>query len=183
MPNLTIAGRAAAIADVQRSFLYEWMIPNINKMTNNVINQEGLVVRIKSAVLPGRSNEIITSVFMGTDQDFPGRIKFAKAIALSIDETEDQIVARAIHEWQQKIFNADPMSPNAGHAMGSKKDYTTKSILRMYKYNGEKLPFDWVMYNSWPSNMEDVTLDMTSSDKVSRTLTLSFDYWKLEKSR
>jgi hypothetical protein len=182
--NMTIAGRMAAIADVQRSYLWEWTIPDIKKVTSGIIDQEGLIVRVKNASLPGRSNEIITAVFMGTDQDFPSRIKFDKSVELTIDETEDQMVAKAIYEWQQNIFDIDPMSPTAGHSkVGSKKDYSTKSILRMYKFNGDKLPYDFVMYNSWPSAAAAVQLDMAATDALKRTLTLSFDYWKLEKSK
>jgi hypothetical protein len=184
MANFTIENRLGLIKDIARSWLYELIIPDIKTVTNNVIDQEGLIVRVKSAVIPGRSIELIESVYLGMKQLFPGKPSFTNSLALSIDETEDQIVLKAINEWQQNIFDIDNLSPTGGYSKKpNKRSMTTKVILRMYAYNGVKLPNDFVMYNCFPSSRDDITLSMESNDKVQVPLTLSFDFWKLEPSK
>ena len=95
--NFTIEGRLAAIEDIQRNFVFEVIIPNINIMTGGIMNQEALIIRAKTAAIPARGNDTIDSFFMGMKQLFPGRPNFSNTLSCTLDETEDQIVMRATH--------------------------------------------------------------------------------------
>lgn len=181
--NFSVEGRLGAIADIQRNFLFECSIPNIGAMTGGKIDQENLIIRTKTCSIPGRGNEEIESVFMGMRQWFPGRPTIPNKLTLSIDETEDMIIAQALYAWRQRIFDIDPASPTAGYSKATnKRAMSTTIILRMYKYNGVKLPNDIVFTNAWPSECPDIELAMTGNEKISYSVTFTYDYWLLKKS-
>lgn len=181
--NFTVEGRLGAIADIQRNFLFELIISDVGKMTNGKIDQENLIIRTKTAAIPGRGSEEIESFFMGLSQFFPGRPTIPKKLQVSIDETEDSLVTSALYAWRQKIFDIDPASATAGYSQAAnKRAMSTTAILRMYKYNGVKLPNDIVFTNLWPSECPDVELAMTGNEKVAYSVTFTYDYWLLKKS-
>lgn len=178
--NFTVEGRLGAIADIQRNFLFEVLIPAIGTMTGGAIDTEGLIIRSKSCALPARGNEEIDSFFMGMKQFFPGRPTFSNKLTVSIDETEDQIITKSLYAWRQRIFNIDPNSATAGYSEAvNKRAASTTIILRQYKYNGDKLPNDIYFYNAWPSDIGDVELVMTGNEKVAYSAIFTFDFWKL----
>ena len=181
--NFTVEGRLGAIKDIQRNFLFEVIIPNVNAMTGGKITQEGLVIRTKTCALPSRGNEEIESFFMGMKQIFPGRPTFSNKLAVSIDETEDQIVTKALYAWRQRIFDIDPASATAGYSQATnKRAMSTKITLRQYTYNGKKLENDIQFVNAWPSEIGEVELAMTGNEKIAYAVTFTFDYWILKKS-
>ena len=181
--NFSVEGRLGAIADIQRNFMFEMTIPDISKMTDGKIDQENLVIRTKTCSIPGRGNEEIESVFMGMRQWFPGRPTIPNKLTISVDESEDQIISSALYAWRQRIFDIDPTSGTAGYSQAlNKRAMSTTAILRMYKYNGVKMPNDIVFTNLWPSECPDVELAMTGNEKVTYQVTFTYDYWLLKKS-
>jgi hypothetical protein len=180
--NFTVEGRLGALPDPQRNFQFEVTIPNIGVMTGGILDMEGLIVRAKTASIPGRSNEEIESFFMGTKQIFPGRPSFSNKLSITVDELEDQIIGKAMYAWMQRIFDIDPNSPTAGYShVATKRMASTDLILRMYKYNGEKLSEDIIFTNSRPSAIEDIGLDMTGNEKITYAITFTYDFWTRKK--
>lgn len=181
--NFTVEGRLGAIKDIQRNFMFEVLISDIGKMTGNAITQEGLVIRTKTCAIPSRGNEEIESFFMGMKQVFPGRPTFANKLAVSIDETEDQIVTKALYAWRQRIFDVDPASMTAGYSQAAnKRAMSTTITLRQYSYDGKKLENDIKFVNAWPSEIGEIELAMTGNEKIAYAVTFTFDYWLLKKS-
>jgi hypothetical protein len=181
--NFTVEGRLGAISDIQRNFMFEVMIPDIGNMTGKAIDQEGLIIRTKTCSIPGRGQEEIESYFMGMKQLFPGRPTIPNKLTISIDETEDQIVTQALYKWRQKIFDIDPKSTTAGYSQAlNKRAMSTTINLRMYKFNGVKMPNDIVFTNAWPSECPDIELAMTANEKIAYSVTFTYDYWLLKKS-
>jgi len=179
--NLTVEGRMAAIDDIQRDFLFEVHIPEIGSLTGGAIDQEGLIIRAKTCAIPARGNDTIDSFFNGTKQIFPGRPTFSNLLAVGVDESEDQIVMKALYEWRQIIFDTDPNSPTAGYSKAAnKRALSTKIVLRQYKYNGDPLDNDIVFYNAWPSGVDEVALNMEGNGKIQYPVTFTWDFWKLE---
>jgi len=183
MPNLTPEGRLALIDDIQRNYSFELLIPDIGTMTDKEIDQEGFAIRCKNAAIPSRGITTIDSYFHGMKQVFPSRPDLTNALAVSVDETEDQIVMKSIYAWRQKIFDIDPDSTTAGYSKAmNKRSVSTTIILRQYKYNGVAVDNDIHFINSWPSNMGDVALDMSGDGKVMYDITFTWDYWILKPS-
>lgn len=178
MSNFTIDGRMKGLPDIQKNYMFEVWIPSEGF---NSFTQEGLIIRAKTAVIPGRDFEQIETFFMGTKQLFPGKATFSNALQVTFDEFEDQTVTKALYEWQQKIFDYNPNSGTAGaQQVLAKKDYTKTIIVKMYRSNGASLGKQIKFYNCWPKTIDDAQLDMQSSDKIQRSVTFAYDYWLIE---
>lgn len=178
MANFTIDGRLKNLPDVQKNYMFEIRIPHDGF---DSFSDEGLLIRARTAVIPGRDNTPIESHFMGTKQVFPGKTEFTGALQITFDEFEDQMITTAINEWQQMIFDYNPQSGTAGaQKVPSKRDYTKTVTLVMYRSNGTQLDKKIKFYNCWPKTIDDAQLDMQSSDKVQRSVTFQYDYWLLD---
>ena len=166
------------LPDIQKNYMFEVWIPTDGL---NGASQEGLIIRAKTAIIPGRDFEQIESFFMGTKQVFPGKTTYSNSLQISFDEFEDQMITKTIQEWQQKIFDYNPNSGTAGaQKVLKKRDFTKEIIVKLYRSNGASLSKQIKFYNAWPKTIDDSQLDMQSSDKVQRSVTFAYDYWLLE---
>ena len=176
MANNTIAGRLKNPPDVQKAYMWELFIPSIEELS-----QDDMVLRIRNVVIPGRSNPIIESHFMGTKQFLPGKTEYTGSFTTNIEEFEDQFVHTALHSWMQYIFDYDPSSPTAGDQKGATKlDYARDMVLKMYKSDGTEMPNSIKFFGAWPQTVADATLDYTASDSVKFDVTWQYDYWLTE---
>ena len=180
MANLTIEGRKKAIGDIQRTWMYEVSIPNIGDFVPNVTD-EGLTIRTQTAVIPGRTNEPIESVFMGTKQQYPGKETFTHTIDIQYEESEDQYILKSLYGWKERIFTVDPDAENAGSSQGnSKRDgQSTDIFIRMYRYNQDPMEKIVRLWNAWPAVVADVPLDYNDNAAVKYSVTFEFDFWTL----
>jgi hypothetical protein len=181
--SFTIEGRAKGLPDVLRTWLWELSIPNIGAIVPGTTS-EGLTVRTRSAIIPGKSNEVIESFFMGTKQYFPGKSYPTGSFITSIEETDDQYVMKVIHEWSNKIFDWNPDAEFAGSSSFAKKrsGMVDDGYLKLYKYGRRELTDRIVRFhNMWPQAISDVTLDYTSNDAVRYDVTWQYDYFTLIK--
>ena len=80
MPNLTLEGRLKQLPDIQRSWLWEFYIPNVNTIPFAGVTEEDLVIRARTCTLPSRGNEALESYFMGFKQFFPGKPLFGNTM-------------------------------------------------------------------------------------------------------
>jgi hypothetical protein len=79
----------------------------------------------------------------------------------------------------RKIIDWVPSSLNAGYSQSvNKAGLCTTGILKMYRYNGEKLQKDIAIKNMWPSNLPDLNLDMTGNEKVQYQPEFTYDWWE-----
>jgi hypothetical protein len=180
--NFTAANRLSVLPDLSRDWLFNLLIPRISEMTNGLIDQEGLVVRAKTASIPSRgNNDDLEQHFLGTYVKYPGKPTFSNKLSVTLDETEDQIVLQAMQAWQQRIFDIDPNSPTAGYSQAANKAGLSVPItLKQYKFNGTQMGKDIVFYNAWPNMRDDVNLDMNANGKVSPVVSFTWDYWLLQ---
>ncbi len=183
MSDFRIWERAKALDDIQRTYNFELDIdiPDI-VFSGKIIDKESLLIRTRSAVLPGRTVEAIESYFGPTKQLFPGRINFTNTFSVQFEETEDQAIAKTLYSWQEYI-----MSIGSASALGSSKATKKSQIvanymkLYMYKYgNNTKTAKMVVFKNAWLSGFDDVSLEYSSNDSVKYNATFTFDSWTLE---
>jgi hypothetical protein len=181
MANFTIEGRMKVLPDVQRNFMWELLIPSISDVTNGIMGDvEDLIIRARSAVIPSRGNDIITSEFIGMKQYFPGKPNFGSTMSVEIEETEDQIVHKALTEWQNLIFNVSPIEVFGGQSLRPLKRDVAKDIyLLMYKYNGTELEKKIRFYNAFIQTVGDVSLSYGGNEAVKYSATFQFDFWEL----
>ena len=184
--NFTINGRADKFGDIQRTFMWNMLIPNISDVAPSaLLDAEDLLVRCRSFAIPQRANEPITSSFMGTRQFFPGKADpGAGTITASFEDTEDMAIARIFYEWQQHIFNINPNSrTHAGKSMKSAKKNLVKDIyLIMYRYDGspsgEGVLGTYIKFhNAWVQQVGESALSYEDSSSVKYDVTFQYDYW------
>lgn len=171
MAEFSITSEFANVGDILRNYNFELIIPQIDDVTS-----DDLRIRVRNAVLPGRSNEPIESNFMGMKQIFSGRATFTNTLPILFEEFEDRKISKALYSWQQKIFDTKV----AGAALAEdKKEITETIILRLLKYNGDEVETNGKIYfrGAWPQNVEDVTLDYTSNESIKYSCTFQFDTW------
>jgi len=181
MPNFTIEGRAKQLPDIQRNWMWELLIPSIADVTGGIMGDvEDLVIRARSVVIPSRGNEPITSEFIGMKQYFPGKPTFGSTFAVNIEETENQIVHKALTFWQNLIYNISPNDPTGGQSLRPKKRDVAKDVyLLMYAYNGAPLEKKIRFYNCFIQNIGDVTMAYGGNESVKYDVTWQFDFWEL----
>ena len=177
--NFTIEGRARAnkLPDIQRAWMWELFIPSIKDVTGNM-DVDDLIIRVKTAVIPGRQIESMTSEFMGMKQYFPGKTTFTSTFTSSIEETQDQMVWKALKHWQNLIYLVDPVRPKGGASQRPNKRSIAKDIyLREYGYDGKPLEKKVRFYNCYPEGVGDVTISYESADQVKYEVTWRYDFW------
>ena len=180
--NFTIEGRMSEMADIQRNWMWNLLIPGIKSVAPQASAEtEDLIVRCRSFSIPPRSNTPTESDFMGMKQYFPGKPTVGGTIQATFEETEDMKIAQIFYEWQQRIFNISPKPDiSAGKSLGDKKRTLAKDIiLAMYSYDGKELPKKIKFTNAWVQAVDAVTLDYSTGAAVQYTVTFQFDFWTL----
>ena len=177
--NFTIEGRRKLdMPDIQRAWMWELCILDIGDVTDHIMDVEDLIVRVRTAVIPGRQIESMTSEFMGMKQYFPGKTTFASTFTSTIEETQDQMVWKALKYWQNQIYLVDPKVPAGGASQRPTKRSIAKDIFLIeYGYNGEPLDEKVRFYNCYPEGVGDVTISYESADQVKFDVTWKYDFW------
>jgi len=179
--NFTIENRARAIQDIQRSWLFEVSFPRIADIVP-IASEEGLLIRARTCSIPGRTNEHIESVFMGTKQVFPGKENFSNTLEVTFEDSEDQYIFKALYAWKNKIFNPDPEAEFAGSSEAERKraGMVTDGFLKMYKFGRQAPTEKWVrFYNMYPSDIADVALTYDGNESIKYSVTFKYDLWTL----
>jgi hypothetical protein len=195
MSNFTIEGRKLATApDIQRTWLWEWVILGIGNIAPDGFGLEDLIIRCRSTSIPSRGNEVIESNFMSMKQYFMGKPIIESTIATQFEEFEDQKIMQFLYSWRQAIFNIGPKKsdsvvtklvgdPGSAARKSSKRKGLSKTCyLRMYAFNGDLLPYSIKFINAWPENVESVSLDYAGGESVKYNVTWRFDFWQLIKN-
>jgi hypothetical protein len=181
--NFSILGRAKTLPDVQRSWMWNLVIPGIRTMApqSALGNEEDLIIRCRSMSTGSRTTNSTTSEFMGTKQAFPGKVDTLGIVTATFEETEDQRITKILYEWQQLIFNMNPENPiAAGKSKFPYKRLMSKDIfLIMYKYDGTPLEKMIRFMNCWPQNVPEISLDYSSGNSVIVSCSFQYDNWTL----
>ena len=174
--------RLNRLPDVQRTYLWELMVPRIDQVTDTITDPEDFIIRSRSVSLPSRGNEPIESFFLGMKQMFSGRPIFTNIINVMLEEFEDQAVLQAIYEWQENVFSVDVNNGQAGASKKAQKrdGYATDMYINMFAQDKTQLGKTIKCVNCWPSQVDEVPLDFQAQDSVKYNVSFSFDYFVLE---
>jgi hypothetical protein len=184
MPNFHIDQRLKNQRDIVRTYQFDLIFPQIDKVCTSFKDPQDLLVRCKSAVIPSRGNEIIETNLYGMKQFFPSKPTFGHVLNVTIEEWSDQKSLKAIDEWQNLIFQTDPNGPNAGASQvsqkrqGTGKSFALDGFITQYDYNGIQLGQRIQFVNAFPTQRDDVQLSYNSSEAIMYNVSFQFDYWK-----
>jgi len=60
-----------------------------------------------------------------------------------------------------------------------KYGYAINGFLKLYSQDGTELEKQWKLYNVFPENVDDISLDYAGNDSLKYSMTFSFDTWEL----
>lgn len=159
--------------DVQRGYMFQVEMLKPSGVTGAF---DDMILRAKTVSIPGKTTEAIEVVWMGTKQRIPGKTSFGDTVTITFDEFEDLGVLQLFQDWGNTVFNW-----TNGTQSKPTKELTTKIVVKMFDTEGKELPVAAHMYNCWPKEIPEISLDMNASDKVTRAIGFSFDYIEFKK--
>ena len=188
--NFHIQGRTAAMADIQRNFMFNVMFLNINGVapaSSAPFGVEDLIVRCTAVKFPDVSIDAIETLFMGTKKYFPGKKNAGGTVSCTFYETEDQQISRFLYEWHQRIFNTNP---DAGGGVKAGKSIsplrtvpgaglTTDIVVQMFGYSGIPLPFAIKASGCWIQSAPAPDFNFSGNEAVTYAASFQCDYWSL----
>jgi len=176
-----ILNRADANPDVQREWMWELSIPDISTIVPE-ISTDGLVTRIRSALIPGATIEEITSEFMGTKQYFPGKKTPIADMTCSFEETQEHYVYSAFQSWMTLIQNWDNFTENSGASLMASKvnGYGLDLFLHLYTYDGQ-LSRQIHFLNTWPKELSSPNVSYDATAQVKYDVGFKFDNYIITK--
>lgn len=172
MAEFTYENRLGNLPDIQRTWMWELLIP-ANQVTAEW-SQDDLVVRCRTVSIPGRTIEPVEANFMGTKVWYPGKTTYESALTVNFDEYEDQVVHKAIHAWHEKIFNYD----EGKQKLPSKKELAVDMSLMLYDAQGGNLERKILFVNAWPTAIAEAPMDYAGAEGVKYDVTFQYDHWR-----
>lgn len=180
MPNRHLESRFKNLPDIIRTYNFEVIIPDIKSVSDAIPDVEDLTLRARSVTLPSRGNEKIESNFGAMKQFFPGKPIFSHTTTIVFEELEDQMISRVFFDWANKLIDTRPNSPTGGMSQAEKKrDLCKDLIIRLFDYNGESLDRAYKLYNAFPENQDEISLDYTDNSSIKIPITFNHDFWEL----
>lgn len=149
---------------------------------------ESIILRAKTATIPAKEFTDMTTEYMGTKLNFPGKMNISGEMSITFDEFQDLVVTGIFHNWQNLIvkqgWSKDLSTTNDQYTGGSKTNYANQymATIDIIMYDStlqEKLPYVWRLYRCWPKNMSTVDLGMEDDGKVQRQVTFAYSAWEL----
>lgn len=181
------------LPDLAKNYLFQVIIvpedgTPLADLFKSIGGNDQFMLRCKSATIPGKSfdGEFETH-YMGSKKTYPGKAKVDGEMTLKFDEFQDLITSRMLHAWQNLIFEqsinedgGDVTSTGLQFSGGSisnyLKDYTAKIQVVLYDSTKKKrLPYSWICYQCWPNNVNEVSLDMASQEKIEQNVTFKYN--------
>jgi hypothetical protein len=173
LTNFTSDGVFQGKPDVQVDYLWELYIPKPRRVDSGWdASSDGMIVRVRSAVIPGFTTGTIESYFLGTKQFYPGRTDFDGTFAAQFEEFQDQKVLTAITAWKNAIFNRE-----TGERVSNRKsDYCCDVVLTCYGTDMKPLPKKIRFVNAWIQAVGSVALSYEGSGAIKYETTFQYDY-------
>jgi len=134
---------------------------------DDVGDQILIMQSLESFGAPKESNETIELHHGNEVRKVAGKVSF-EDITLVLKDFVDSKTAQAVAKWRRLVYN-----PETG-SVGLARDYKKSADLIMFAPDLSSARV-WKLFGVWPKDVDYGTLDMTSSDKVTLSLTLSID--------
>ena len=177
--NFHIVGRTSNLGTVQKT--YNWQI-RISK-PSGVLGTDwtsDLLLKAKTASIPGVTINNIESMFMGMKQNYAGNATLEHTLSVEFEEFEDQKVHGYLHAWVNTIFDSQSVQDGGGGSVANKSDYATTIELQLYSSDRKKLPKKITFHNAWIQNVAQVDLSYGDAGAVKFSTTFQWDYYTVD---
>jgi hypothetical protein len=135
----------------------------------------------RSVTFPGRQNSVLTDDYQGWKTHYPGKMDMGENVSISFAERQDGAILRVIQAWQELINSTRPDSVRGSfqYTGDFKRDLVGTMAVTMLRTDGSQTGMSGWYYNVWPSNRNQVNLDMTSEDFVKPDIEFVYDWTEI----
>lgn len=129
--------------------------------------------RAKSAAIPEDSTENFDINFRWMKISVPGRDASAHTLDITFWDGVDLAIYSALKSWRQEIANYKT-------GFQGVKDRITGDVAIELLDGSDTVIGTFILYNAWIENLQQVTLDYSSSDSINITATIHYDWVEYE---
>lgn len=182
MANFHIVGRTSHLGTVQKTFNWQVSIPKPNSVTGVDEWTDSLLLRARSASIPGTTITAMDSQFMGMKQFFAGNAELEHTLAIEFEEFEDQRMLKFLNAWTQSMFNTQDAQNGGGGNYKSKNDYCVDLELTLFASDTSKLEKKIIFHNCWLQSISASELAYGDAGGVKMSTTFQWDYFTIDNS-
>lgn len=175
------------LPDLAKNYLFQVIFEyESGSVLSNVIGTDDFMLRAKTASLPQKDFNELTTEYMGSKIVYPGKATVAGTLEVTFDEFQDLYISKALHRWQNLLFNQgfqndiDATGITGGASSNYLKDYS--ATVRVVLYDSalkSKLPVEYKFYYVWPKTVSQVGLGQESSEKIQRSVTFNYSTYEM----
>lgn len=155
------------LGDVARSYLFEINIPNIEQL-----DQADMLIRAKTASIPGKTAEPLEVFFKGMKKKIPGKVQSTDTVEFSFVEYDDFKVSKAFNSWMNSIFDIEKTGLASTNII---KDLQKNVEIVMFNVAGDRIA-SVMLHNAWPSAIADVSLAYDGAESILQSITMTCDF-------
>lgn len=138
------------------------------------VNSDKLQLQCMNSAIPGRTLEPVPINLFGYEVYQAGRNVPDHTLTVTYVETNEQVIYRSLHAWQEFA-----VEHRTGHGNSKKNDgYAKNAFLTTYTETGEEA-MRLTLINIWPTVISPPTLDGSASGTVNVTVTFQMDEWEI----
>lgn len=182
------------LPDLAKSYLFQAVIcPETGTALADMfssIGTEQFILRLKKISIPKKTfSSPLETNYMGSKKTYPGRAEMNGSCSVEFDEFQDLLTSKMLHIWQGLLYN-HTINEDGGDIIGTGttggansnylRQYTGKIYIYLYDSTlKQKLPYYWVLYQCWPNEVNEVSLDQAGSEKIVRSCTFNYNTFQM----
>lgn len=172
--------------DLTKSWLFLVNFKFDNKDLEDLLDADEMLLRAKTASIPGKSFSELTTEFMGSKLVYPGKATVDGDLSIQFDEFQDMKISKILHRWSNLMFNhaidddIDATGVTGGAYSNYLKDYSATIIIDIYDSTlTRKLPISYKFRFAWPKEIASAELNMEGDSKLTRSVTFKYSTFEV----
>ena len=183
---MSVFGQISNLPDLAKQYLFEVYFLFDNGL-KNVLDQEDLKIKARTANLPTKTFNELDTQYMGTKLLYPGKATISGDLEIQWDEFQDMTISEQLHKWANMLMNQgfkDDIGGGSDMTGGAISNYASQYCatidLRLYDSTLKNmLPIKWRLYRCWPKSISNFGLDHNADGKVTRNATFSYSNFEI----
>ena len=184
--RMSVFGQISNLPDLAKQYLFEVYFLFDNGL-KNVLDQEDLKIKARTANLPTKTFNELDTQYMGTKLLYPGKATISGDLEIQWDEFQDMTISEQLHKWANMLMNQgfkDDIGGGSDMTGGAISNYASQYCatidLRLYDSTLKNmLPIKWRLYRCWPKSISNFGLDHNADGKVTRNATFSYSNFEI----
>lgn len=172
--------------DLTKTWLFLVNFKFDNKDLEDLLDADEMLLRAKTATIPGKSFSELATEFMGSKLVYPGKATVDGDLTIQFDEFQDMKISKILHRWSNLMFNhaidddIDANGVTGGAYSNYLKDYSATIIVDIYDSTlTHKLPISYKFRFAWPKEIASAELNMEGDSKLTRSVTFKYSTFEV----